>query len=726
MPSLTKNLWIWLAGVIFFAIAATSTYYIFLFTRSDSIITNSDITDKFVSTSSKNPSISSTNPSTNNNNNDNNNDNNTNSTSKTSINHQTTHPTKSPTPKPTPPEIVDPNILLFDYQEYSDTSNNNLNVNDLTSFQKLFISKDHIIYDNPLLYPQCRNALLIKEEIHPTALNKLVSGKIRGLYRGLKQDVLEQRILYNQPIWGREQLHVLNQAVKNNGMVLYEHRIRIRARLNPLRFGDNPSSIKSRSNSYITLKDLSEKQLSQLLKEQKKKQKGSGDKDKDRDENQDVYLLLNRTKQTIYYHIPKCGSSSIHAMLEPLNYDRVWWIADWYTGNDNLRKYETVLSHPTHNQYYADKEKIGGYINYREYKSNYGYHGNYNYDDNNNYANDIDCGFTFVRHPISKLISGYYTVNVMLEQHLANLKMTYRGKERNLRKELGAILQKQIDENDDIDSSINYNNKTQNGGGIIIDINKIDIGSTIQKLLSDSSNSEYRSNPTIKDYLQAKSDYVTKLYEIKNDLPHWNISAKTDSSLKFEMFVKQLVKESYNFMHIKAKYQQYLHVGSQVGLMLANWMSGGYNDNINKYEYYLANYVYHSNYPDVNKRRLYEKEIERWRNNSMKLNFIGRMEYFEKHWERLINYEKCNTNGLDMYKNIVDKRGFAIRKNPSLKGQANPTTSEKAKLDKLFYTVANDRELYDIIVDYFYQDFVCFGYDMSYQSFVKFVKLHPQ
>ena len=53
-------------------------------------------------------------------------------------------------------------------------------------------------------------------------------------------------------------------------------------------------------------------------------------------------------------------------------------------------------------------------------------------------------------------------------------------------------------------------------------------------------------------------------------------------------------------------------------------------------------------------------------------------------------------------------------------GQTDKYTLNRTLVDG-YYAFALNKELYDKLVDYYYQDFVCFGYNMTYDYFMEYI-----
>lgn len=230
---------------------------------------------------------------------------------------------------------------------------------------------------------------------------------------------------------------------------------------------------------------------------------------------------------------------------------------------------------------------------------------------------DIECGFTFVRHPIHRFISAYYTLNFMLDYDL--------------------------------------------------------------------------EKSTVK--------HPHKLREMKESLKHWDmIDHCHDDFSCFErlyVFVNQMVDESWKWIN---NYHNFLssRVMEHVGSISGHFMAG----------------------------------FDGWN-----IDYVGKVEQFGEHW-KLLSREitECSTGYLEKYWEDEDGRTSTKRK---LKGDLGDGTAHKMKgagqkghyslnrtLVDAYYALAMDRTIYDKLVEYYYQDFICFDYDMSFESFMEYIYEH--
>ena len=101
--------------------------------------------------------------------------------------------------------------------------------------------------------------------------------------------------------------------------------------------------------------------------------------------------------------------------------------------------------------------------------------------------------------------------------------------------------------------------------------------------------------------------------------------------------------------------------------------------------------------------------------DSWPLNFIGKLEYYQQHWNILQSYSKCSVNGIDNYNNLFGTNKLKHNNIGKYKNNQNHNLSLP------YYVLLKNKELYEKIVEYYFQDFVCLGYDMSYQWLVDYI-----
>lgn len=126
------------------------------------------------------------------------------------------------------------------------------------------------------------------------------------------------------------------------------------------------------------------------------------------------------------------------------------------------------------------------------------------------------------------------------------------------------------------------------------------------------------------------------------------------------------------------------------------------------------------------------------------IHWIGRVENYKNHWLELLNYDKCgkwfkdknhwlkkNINPEKIIKGMVhygwDVPFYSRRQKRIEYGEYIKSMSLDLMLDNGWklqpvYRLMNKR-IYDKIVEYFYQDFVCFGYQYDFNKFMIDVEL---
>lgn len=274
--------------------------------------------------------------------------------------------------------------------------------------------------------------------------------------------------------------------------------------------------------------------------------------------------------QVTYYHIPKCGSSSMRKMLGQIGGTRILWRQSWFDG------------YTAPSSLAVDRE--------------------------------IECGFTFVRHPIHRFISAYYTLNKMLQ-------------------------------------------------------------------------------------FDSKRMAAAEFKAMRESLKHWDMADRCDSNLscfdKLYVFVDQLVDDSWRWIN---NYEDVLslrvmeHVGSISGHFMAGY--DGWN-----------------------------------------IDYVGKVEQFGKHWDLLSRETpKCSSGYLEKYWEETEgslpssKRRLKVNGDGAVHGMNQYGQKGHRALNRslpdAYYALATNRASYDKLVEYYYQDFVCFDYDMSFESFLDYIRLH--
>ena len=113
------------------------------------------------------------------------------------------------------------------------------------------------------------------------------------------------------------------------------------------------------------------------------------------------------------------------------------------------------------------------------------------------------------------------------------------------------------------------------------------------------------------------------------------------------------------------------------------------------------------------------------------ISFIGRQEYFNKHWNELINHSHCSKwfrkyIKEDYQKNHDKKPIYAMwqyGKSSSFSDYNEVLGVNTSKIiPTVYYELAKNKTLYDRIVNYYWQDMVCFGYKPDFVEFQKYVK----
>ena len=382
-----------------------------------------------------------------------------------------------------------------------------------TTFSQLFDNPHHIINGNPFKFDECRNAILHKENIN---IKDFLWEHTQHLNR-YNREQLQQNS--DAIIWSREFIQALNNS--NN----FGHLVRVRMSYD----ANNPEWKGSRARHP--------------------KESIQGYKRENRPEN---------LMQLAYFHISKCGSSSIHNMLK-----------DHYN---------------TTRMYWRDLMDI----------------------DNFPVIPDIDCAFTFIRHPIDRIISGYYTVLSMLNREFSH---------------------------------------------------------------------KANGNETLKDE-------IIREYGESHPWFNYNGTAKE----RFRLFVTEILRLGYDYVQTD---HLMLHVLTQIGSSIG---------------------VFH-NWP---------------------IHFMGRMEYFEEHWYVLsMEHEKCSP----VFENALEDGGthdYKLAHSMKRMGHQNSIDShdvdgdiekkeemKKKGLSAEHFVFIEDKELFKKTVDYFYQDFVCFNYNMTHEGYIK-------
>jgi len=235
---------------------------------------------------------------------------------------------------------------------------------------------------------QCRNALL---DHHQLDIHNLLWFHLPAIFEDDDTESIRKRIeflLHRElpQFWGREQLNALQHDIE------WKTQSRVHVAYDPYWY----------FQLEIDDKDSDDEKSVSPLKAQKYMVKNRGNGQEKERSIKDLFHFLNDSDfehhqhdqsarynlsspmevdgytnsyrehlamhQVSYYHVPKCGSSSIRKMLSQIGGTRVLWTQSLFDG-------------------YAAPSSL---------------------------VREIECGFTFVRHPIHRFISAYYTLNMML------------------------------------------------------------------------------------------------------------------------------------------------------------------------------------------------------------------------------------------------------------------------------------------------------------------------
>ena len=450
---------------------------------------------------------------------------------------------------------------------------------------------DSLIIGNPLKAPHCRNALLNKENID--IIDELIT-HLPKIYNTKPSDPIIAKMikfLTNRTIpqfWGREQLNALKHDKEwwsgARAMISFDpywyfhvtldhgkgyYRQQLAQQLKKVEaVGDGPG--KERSPFPMETINFRQEQsgivhIAEYNRSEPIRFEGLNNS----------YKSHMAMQQIAYYHIPKCGSTSMKKMLEVIGATRIQWRQSLFNGYAK--------------QYMIHKK--------------------------------IKCGFTFVRHPIHRFISAYYTFNQMLHYDL------------------------------------------------------------------NSNNRDDKARNKTRDILKEN----TKFWEIAD---YCNVTYSNYSCLhRMHVFVDELVNDSWQWIngyHNVLSTRIMEHVGSISGQFMS----------------------------------LYDE----WQ-----IDYVGRVEYYEQHWKELSqNISECSNGALGLYwstprrrrRRMKEKRKRRLKSNliymMNKSGQNNKKTLGRPLVDA-YYALALDKDLYDKIVDYYYQDFVCFGYNMTHQDFMEYI-----
>ena len=401
------------------------------------------------------------------------------------------------------------NSLPINNDNINDDNNDN---NDFKENSFGYKSPSDIMYDNPMDNPECQNAILELEDID---IDKLIESHSKHIPCTHKQN-------WRPTIWTREGV----------GSLINHHCYR-------------PHTPIRTTNDY---NNIIQDGLSLSKKE-------------------------NGIDVPVYYHMPKCASSSTAGMLS----DHFDFKQQWYDGPPS--NHETVYT---------------------------------------------QCGFTFVRNPIERFISGYYTINNMLWREC-------------------------LDDN-----------------GV-----KTFTNHTVQKY---------------KEY-----DFIGIIGEPQ----------------RFEAYIDTMFTDPYHF----GKVLPFRHTGSQMFFM-STWHGSDIHfwGRVEKYEDHFNQLMEFENCKWFKENMKQETEKIEVPNSMYHYGFYG-----PTLW-RKANGEK---------KEYVDALGMRKTLEKMYSGKKNERVDANDILAPAYYFI-NER-IYNKIVKYFYQDFVCFGYPTDFENFKKYVQgfVHP-
>ena len=468
-----------------------------------------------------------------------------------------------------------PSLIHTDFDAYMQQQH-------VTHLNSSHTPRSPLIVGNPMQTSQCRNAILDAEHIDIHSLLKTHLPKIYNLPSNDPRiarmiDFLEKRRI--PQLWGREQLNALQHDVE------WWSGARVHVSFDPFWYFElektPPFSQKHLQTQLDTVKrlgDSKQRERASLDPEQLHFLKTQNASTRPTRYSANVIHLAgyNNTHaahaslpQVAYYHIPKCASSSTKRMLHRVGGTRLNWRQSLFDG-------------------YVSPGVLGD-------------------------ANPIECGFTFVRHPIHRFISAYYTLNLMLKVDARKM---------------------------------GHNN------------------------------------------LELMRTRLTHLQFA--DECYFNFSCFE----RVRTFIDALSSESWRWIN---NYKDLLsqrvmeHVGSMAG-------------------HFLASY------------------------DGWALHYVGRVEHFAAHWRMLsANVSACSDGYLDRYwrderaaaadatdREMGDAGVFYRMKRA---GQGGKHTLNRTLVDA-YYALAMDRSLFEKLVKYYRQDFVCFDYDATWQAFLRFVLEH--
>ena len=435
------------------------------------------------------------------------------------------------------------NDIDFQYVELS-INQRDIDNEEKPSLQSILFPHSDLINGNPMRYKQCRNAIvdhenidIIKElKIH---LPKVYKTKSAKKIKEIMQFLLDRSV---PQLFGREQLNALfHDKPWWTGAAIH-------VSYDP-GYNDKYNRTKQRGLNLSEMFDYF--------------------RDRNKIKNKNMYITKDNSDNesismkgvTVYYHIPKCASSSTRQVLFNLGGTRIHWTQSMLIGYAGLNQ-QLFNNIP------------------------------------------IKCGFTFIRHPLHRFISAYYTINLMIKQDINNPTKSSQEK-RNLWKNL------------------------------------------------------------------------------QGNLKFMHFSLKTDRNkecfLRIQMFINEVIYNSWKWIDRYKTYESRRimeHIGTQTGHFLASF------DNFD-------------------------------------IDYFGRVEYYQQHLTKLsLKMEECG------YLHNITKENIPHLMDSNIHKSKIPHHKFNRTLVDVYYVLAIDQDLYNKLIDYYYQDFICFGYNMSYSNFMQYIYTH--
>ena len=221
--------------------------------------------------------------------------------------------------------------------------------------QQILSSQDKVIYNNPLKFDECKNAMLYRYNMNHNDIHKLIINNIPNLQSQSKFSSIEINLT-------RLQSEILSQHESN--MIVWSQE-NLYALINKIVF--NPYSVQYVYDVLI-------------------------DNSNDSDHDQHMKKLM------IYYPILKCASATIRQYLSL--FKKYIIEIEKHVQQSNYKSLLSKMQTVSISELYMLKH--------------WSYTINDDKNDKNNDDEDVvminDCGFTFVRHPIDRFISGYLQI----------------------------------------------------------------------------------------------------------------------------------------------------------------------------------------------------------------------------------------------------------------------------------------------------------------------------